>query len=1777
MAKPKSKLASMKGLSKNQLDPVAGGVGSGVNPKDQKDEMEGAMQDMAFAAEEDSYAEAEAEGSVIGVAAVTTSGLGLGDDQEAEDNTEQDATAGLGAAPGLGVQPTAPGLGIQAAPVSEAQRIVDAVNDQGEDDLEDIDVVDDTESRGYEVSQAIGGQVREQVSTVLDTVLVGAFKGVDDAESLGSGTEAVTKQAMAIFDATLASSVSDALSDELLGSTALDEGTADYVLTAYISSGVMTDLSTRLSEEVSEVLSGLPDDVSDAEIMQSVSAAINGTLRDVVSFNAMTAAVHTASQIAAMFPASEGTQPGSEERQAVYDELELDSKQVKMLERYEDKYVDHLEMPKTDFSHTPMTMTVATLVNNEMNDSVNQAVSKAIDHIMGDMGSDDSLEGIYDFLRDKGAGKIVDAVNGLVAKAVSEEMADEDELVMEFPLDEVVERMAGQLSAHLGNALGSGQGELKETKHGSAANGFKHALENVVEFIEKDSFFEGIKSDVKDIVNALSEEVAQEEHEEMVADLVKMVGELNALDVATDQVVESQAAGALDEPLQGVAGDAASAVSVALNEALEDMLVDADPYFKGALSQFATNKVVAHISDSISQSVAGHLDAENFAALRGLDPDGAALIEKMCSEVKENLGDMVSQFKNNFDSEIKDIDTSEPRVVADAVADAFESALESEIAGKIAAVEVEIDQALADAEARAEARSDTTEAAVGLSSYAASTSIKEHGLPVIEAALEKVLPGADPLLAAVIATRAAASTGTVIENVLTEVFHGLEDTMDGETVRLTSEAVMTRVMSELGRDLGKLECAGIVDGAAGLSSEAEKISYISAEFEKVIGGIARDAIAGEDGEKRLAKIVRNCQEGEDAAKAQLFLEEQVSWRRFETSLANPADSAAALTTFGKIAIPTYYPPSEVVEPSEAEGATYGFNTVSGDNRPEVSVGGETGASAGTVASGTMAAASVSASVGHTMTQRAGDWTQTIKTGAMVAAHAFAGNGAVGAGVAFMAGMDIETDFGGGEKIISRYAVEAGASAGLGLDDGTVKAVGEAGVKVFTSVRGESNTDIGPLGNVDANAEFEAGVEATVEASVGIGAENKFKVEPKVGYYASATAEFGYNNNYISPSWEQSVVAPGSAGVDFDFEAGYKDGVLTLGGATEVSVLLCGVGLGFKAEINLFGNDTTVGSPKEITAALNALKDHVVDYDDDMTEAMLADMKEDGAAIQQDLLETRKTVVGIGKDIADFIEDEETNRPVIQQKLDDKSREASKLALEVESLQAEVEARAADPESAAKADADRPEDEKTPEELLLEREEELAVARAEKATYKDLLIGKGMAAYEGWKTFYELDKGYAEDLRGDAYSLKIGSGARELADEIGRLEANEKVWDKFTDAEKENARKEHDTYHAMVAKVNDMFAEFDKPGGNPDYDAYNAARAEMKAYGDSHPNINIVLTHMDAEANLEDKKAEYQEVAPHSYSNMSAALVNQVYHARDTLSDHQEKQVDALFEVEALEMISDNFMSLGTQGIQPTIDAFQQEWQGLANELATLGWSPTEDMLKNYDPDLVFADGVEIASPEEILAQANELEPPNMDDYVPSEKTEEEKKAKEVTPDRFVDAHVLEVNERIRNNPVLKQFFAMKERLEAFNDYLNENAGSNYTQVAGDLQEAKDAYAQESAIVEQAESHFSDTIENLRAEHPMLQSQYKLDCCRENIANLEAALKEDRPEGEKSGLQAQLMGYKLFLAKNEGRLMQDAEEMREAHKEHDEDLQELYQKHQHLSTVIHNDGLFGWLI
>ena len=132
-------------------------------------------------------------------------------------------------------------------------------------------------------------------------------------------------------------------------------------------------------------------------------------------------------------------------------------------------------------------------------------------------------------------------------------------------------------------------------------------------------------------------------------------------------------------------------------------------------------------------------------------------------------------------------------------------------------------------------------------------------------------------------------------------------------------------------------------------------------------------------------------------------------------------------------------------------------------------------------------------------------------------------------------------------------------------------------------------------------------------------------------------------------------------------------------------------------------------------------------------------------------------------------------------------------------------------------------------------------------------------------------------------------------------------------------------------------------------------------------------------------------------------------------------------------------------------------------------------------------------------------------------------------------------------------------------------------VSATLETAKTNYETLTAQTIEAKAVYDHSVDTLRSEHPMLQSQYKLDMCHDNIAELTAYLeRDDISDEDRAEREAQLGGWQMFLEKNGDALEEDAEEMREAHKKHLAELDELKEKHEHLKEIVHEDGLLSWL-
>jgi len=1166
-------------------------------------------------------------------------------------------------------------------------------------------------------------------------------------------------------------------------------------------------------------------------------------------------------------------------------------------------------------------------------------------------------------------------------------------------------------------------------------------------------------ADVPDEVDVPDEAEAPEVYEDPIA----------ALGVLNELAVESEAE--LPASVTNVFGSHDAEVE----EQVDEMLAS---WVFGALDQGAETtpevmdagaEAIVHfgqyVNDLINTELAGVLDDDAMTLLAGRDgsdPD-TGVVATMTESV---LGALQAQLNATSPTELIAAGASAEEL-ATALGAFLKEAVVSTVQQAVDAAGDEIEATIAQYEAAAENQSEITDASSGLAAYVAAVSVKEGAFDLINDVFSQTLGEDDAtLVSAVVAARAASTASHVIENALTDIMGAVGEQYDtDEEVTLCSEFVMNRIMNELSERLESGDWTSSLAQPSSDLSDDEKIEFLSAAIESVIAEIAGEVVADvmDDGTLEVLN------EGVSAVKVATYRDELLQWQSDNFSAIEVDDEPVRTFTKTTLTATTSAAASSSDAGSSSGSLSVG-TTSAADAIPTVSVAGSTGADASAGVSNGVASASATASVGTSLTQMAGDWEQTISVGASVAAQAYAGAAGIGAGAAFMAGVEVQTDFGGGETLIQRVATEGHAAAALGIIGSSLGAQASVGIKAYSLTRMETNTDIGDLGDVDANAQVEAGTEASAEATATVGLQNQLSAEAAAGYYVSASVDGAVNTDYGSVGGSTTVVAPGSAGAGIGYEAGYSDGTLTISVSAEVELLLAGVGLSLTAEINLFGDEHTRGSQEEITAAVTELADHIIDYDSDMSNAKLADLSGDLSDVTDSMSLTQTKITTLSSSL---IEDyEELNET--QDEIDSLEESAQQLRDTIAGMHGKRVNTALLTESKAQ---------------LASLEDEIA-AKQEAVEQLSSEIESEEAELETLKVYYQLERSYATDMTQDIQSLSEGVTASDIA--------------------------------AKIVALGDVSTD------DPQY-------------------LELV--------------AEYQEAAANTFMNQSSSLIADVQEDQEAFAEKQEDLVDSMLELEAVQFVADN-MSAYEEGGLDAIDALMAEkaddlYQqiqeaGLDSLLSNRSALTATQILSEVGYDDEFS---EIVSDAEALSNSTSS-----------------------ILTRGLDEESQTLLEEIRSNPLVLEFLTLQASREALQELKKDSDLATSEGVSEALAVATANHDQQLALANEAKAALDSSVETLCSEHPLLQSQYKLDTCRDNIAELTTYLeRDDLSDEERSTAQAELGGWQLFLDRNEARLEADASQMKEAYAAYQEELATLKEKSEYLSEIVEEDGLLSWLV
>jgi hypothetical protein len=1019
-----------------------------------------------------------------------------------------------------------------------------------------------------------------------------------------------------------------------------------------------------------------------------------------------------------------------------------------------------------------------------------------------------------------------------------------------------------------------------------------------------------------------------------------------------------------------------------------------------------------------------------------------------------------------------------------------------------------------------ENRSDVADAAAGLAEYVSAVSVKENAFVGINDAFSQLLEGDSTAVAAVAASRAAATASHVIENALTDLM-GIAggDIRDASDVTIASEFLMDRVMTGFSEELKE----GRFDEALGKIdrhwSEEEQVKFLSEAIETQVEEMAQRAVLEVQRDGTMDVLER----GFDGVRAEMLRKQFEQWEGEASQLADPAAGNSSSVGFGKISLPE---PVSVAEGGGSDGIKSMDLDLNSQVKSETGLSGSTGASASAGVDGLGAGASAGVFAGTSLTQKAGDWTQTLSVGAGATAMAYAGATAIGVGAAFMAGVELETDFGGGERLIQRVATEGSAAAALGYVDGTLGVQTAAGIKAYTLTRMETNTDIGPIGSLDANAGFESGLEASGTTAASIGQQNQLGYGASLGYNQTFSADGQINHDFGNVGGGMSYSAPGSVGTSMDFEVGFSDGTLSIDFSGSFDVLLGGLGLSFSTDINLFGSDHTRGSAEEINQALYELKDHILDFDTDMTRTKMVDMEVDAARAGNELEGIQHQIGNMVNEVAEFLENETELRPKYEKLVEEGEQEIASLSQEAEELHGRYAELIERMESLDRYDPQRQALERESDRVMRQGHEieNRIESRQEQLDEYTALLEGDTSEIETMKVFHELEKQYVEDLQSDAHALQTGAQTRQLGEKLSALQSTIDEYESLSDEDK--ARFEDD-------------------------------ERSMQRYNDAKEAFPGLME-------------EYQQVAANSFMNQSSGLVAEVKQAEDAFVDQQFELVQSQFKAEAAQLLADNMDLVEKEGPRALLDQLEGQLADLKEQGHHVGDHPTDKMvIAQLFSEVKYGDGADLKA---VVGEAQELEAPDMGDYVDGVEPESG-----AIPNWMIGDKTFDNVEEIRNNPGEAEYLALSSTIDSLRQLL-DSMGDVTAEAAGEaLTEARNEHEAQLARTLQADVDLDNSMDTLRAEHPLTQSQYKLDNCRENIASLTEYLeRDDISESDRRTCEIQLGGYQKFLDLNEERLEEDAREMRTAYQENQRELERLKERHSYLSEIVHEDGLFGWM-
>jgi len=1600
MAK-KSKLASMKGLSETQLDPIAGGAGVGVNPQERKDEMEGAMQDMAFAAEEDIYAEAEAEGSVIGVAGVAATGLGIGAaaEEDAEEKTAVDAAAGLGVAPGLG-------LGAQqAAPASDAAPKADAASTVTAAPAQAPQVGSPSTGASGEVSHSVAEEPVADLAPEPVLEVEPETLALEDSSSKTQSTvEAVNEE------------VGEDLADDFTDS-----------MSSLLREYGGRDFADAHSQELGKQLAGIASSAMTTALVQGMNGENGESLDAANSIDVVEAMSHL-----------------------VADFMEND-----MAEKAFAKAADSAKQA------------VEALPQNATEAEKGQAFNEAMVAAYGVAAQAAASEGVERCV----AQTLATAEDAQVENVCFDELNGMDFKDNERVLSPMVETASEAVRTQISNTMST------------ALDGI---LESALEGLEDSELAESLNGSI-----------------------------LYTLETQTAALIEGIFVNELDD-------DASAA-----------MLGRSNGQYEAAIAAYVTGAAIDTLTKSLKEDL---------------------------TEAIKDLGDDPSQ---------EDIARAVGKTIKDVVDDDVVDAAENMAEGVV-------DAFVGQLEARDEARSPMVEDAVELAQYVAFTPIKDNVVESLSNTLSSMSFDREDAryFVALMAGRAAGTATQVFENLVTD---NLASANDGDLGDMGSvhaaNQLMTGLMDNFNAELEKTfneEMNTIFNKMPDKLDPEGILSYLSDSLNSSIETMAIKTANDSLNAKTVAATVEEAEGSQDKLEAQAFRSQFSAWSSESTTLADPKDSLKAYPGFSPPkfgALPEEKPESAkdwYVPPTHDVGTNILDNA-----EPYVEVPGDVDAKATSGVHNGTAYAAAGASVGTSLTQKAGSWTQTISVGAAASAHAYAGSDGVGAGAAFMAGVMLETDFGGGERVIQKAGVEGHAAAALGFSGLGVSGAAGADVKFFSMVRAESNTDLFAGADLDANAQAEAeiGAEADANASMGLDRMGSgFGAGAGAAYSAGVDGKL--NTSIGSAGGGAKVISPGAVGVQGDINAGFSDGKFRFEASGEVSALLAGAGFNINLEVNVLDNTHTRGSAQEIQKALGDMVEHILDYDDDMTESIVKDLSADIATGKSDLEVIEAHLTAMSEGIANYIENEDAYKPLYQAWLTAEKPQIEALEKQVEEVRARVEAEPTEYDSRLWD----PDDDSEKGELA-RLEAQLNFKQSNYDIYSDLIDGGDFVSFEGWKQYYELEKAYVEDLEADHHKLEVGSEVREAGEAVNAAKLDIKEWEDLSDDAQEKAKEQWEKSHEISQKAHGLRQAQGPNGYNYTYERQmeiHKLEGEYNEYMKKHPDVATYVDAVEATNNLPDLEANFNEIAPHSFVNQSTILVGAVDDADDHLHEMLDEQAQTKFDGLAYGSLLE-FYAEDKGDIKEFLAQQKDELREYNLFLTQNGLTVDYDMAVNYDPGLVFADDFELVSLKEVMSDAEALKPPEIGDYVPEHK-------EWAGPETFVDKEVVALNHKIQNDPAAMYYFAMTERVAALEKMINSgDYPKSAEETIARVTETQASYETYHDKIDQAEEHLQNTVNTLKAEHPMLQSQHKLDTCNATIASLTKAIEGgDLSREELDDKKAELAGWEMFLDKNEENLKADVAEMKAHHEKHQKDLNELKGKHTHLSEMVTDKGILGWM-